>query len=100
MGELVAQGLLDLTGKQLAIVPEVAFKRVAVDHDPVLVAILRHAVAEVLAIGMDLGPQVRDHHGDVLQHLEGVLGHRMPKVERPTPHELVEPDQHGPEILL
>jgi hypothetical protein len=37
---------------------------------------------------------------EVLQHAEGVLGHRVPEVVGPSAHNLVEPDQHGPEVLL
>jgi transposase len=38
--------------------------------------------------------------GEDLQNFEGVLGHRMFEVVGPSAHDLVEPDQHGPEVLL
>ena len=47
---------------------EVALERVAVDHDPVLPALPRDAVAEVLAVGALLGAELGDDHGDRLQH--------------------------------
>src|SRR5690349_19952350 len=37
MGELMAQGPLDLAVEKVGLMPEVAFERVAIDHDPVLV---------------------------------------------------------------
>ena len=68
VGELVAQRLLDLAGEQLAVVAEVAFERVAVDHDPVLEAIPRDAVAEVLAVGAALRAELGDDDRHALQH--------------------------------
>ena len=53
----MAQGPLDLPGEQIAVVAEVAFQRVAVDDDPVLVAFARDAVAEVLAVCMPSAPR-------------------------------------------
>jgi len=44
-------------------VAEIAFEGVAVDHDPVLVAIAGDAVAEVMAVGMVLGSELGDDHG-------------------------------------
>ena len=67
VGELVAQGLLDLAGEQLAVVAEVPLERVAVDHDPVLVAFGGDPVAEVLAVGVPLGAEVGDDHRHPLQ---------------------------------
>ena len=65
VGELVAQGPLDLAGEQLAVVAEVALEGVAVDHDPVLVAFAGDAVAEVLAVGVVLGAEVGDDDRDL-----------------------------------
>ena len=65
MGELVAQGALDLAGEQRPVVAEVPFQRVAVDHDPVLVVFAGDAVAEVLAVGVDLGAEVGDDDRDL-----------------------------------
>ncbi len=69
MSELVAQCLLDLAGEQLWVMPEVAFQRVPVDDDPILIAIVRQPVAEVLAVGMDLGPKVGDDNGNPCKYL-------------------------------
>ncbi len=69
VGELVAQGPLDLPGEEGAIVAEVALQRVAIDDDPVLIAFARDAVAGVLTVRMDLGSEVGHHHGDLRQHL-------------------------------
>lgn len=62
------QRLLNLTGEQLAVVAEVTFERVAVDHDSVLVAFRRDPVAEVLAVGMALGAEIGDDHRNLFQH--------------------------------
>ncbi len=67
VGELVAQGPLDLLGEQLAVMAEVAFERVAVDHDAVLEAVTSDAVTEILAVGPVLAAQLGDDHGDRLQ---------------------------------
>src|SRR5215213_4961471 len=68
MGELVTQGPLDLGGEQSAVVAEVALQGVAIDHDPVLEAVTGDAVAEVLAVGADLGAQLRDDDRDLGQN--------------------------------
>jgi hypothetical protein len=57
----VPQRLLDLAGEQLAVPAEVPLEGVAVDDDPVLVAFRRHPVAKILAIGVALMAEVRDH---------------------------------------
>jgi hypothetical protein len=69
VGELMAQGPLDLTGEEIAIVAEIAFERVPVDDDPVLVLLARDPVAEVLAICAYLGPEIGHHHRHPGQHL-------------------------------
>ncbi len=74
MSELMAQGSLDLAGKQVPVVTEVAFQRVAVDHDPVLVAFPRDAVPEVLAISVLFGTEVGDHDRDVRENLLELVG--------------------------
>lgn len=63
----MTQRLLDLPGKQLAVMPEVAFEGVAVDHDPVLVAVSGDPVAEVLAVGLAFEAEVGDDHRHPLQ---------------------------------
>jgi hypothetical protein len=63
----VAQRLLDLARQQGAVVAEIAFERVAVDHDPVLPELAGEAVAKVLAVGMVLGAEIGDDDGDVLE---------------------------------
>jgi hypothetical protein len=69
VGELVTQGPLDLLGKQGAIVSEVALERVAIDDDPVLEALVRNPVSEVLAVCMHLGSEIGDHDRHFCQHL-------------------------------
>jgi hypothetical protein len=80
VGELVAQGSLDLTGQQIAIVPEVAFEGVAIDHDPVLVALAGDPVAEVVAVGVVLGAEVGDDHRDPFQDLLELLRQGVDRV--------------------
>jgi len=80
MGELVPQSPLDLPGKQRPIVAEVAFERVPVDDDPVLVAFPRETVAEVMAVGPGLGAAVGDDHGDRLEHCLEFLRQRVDRV--------------------
>lgn len=65
----MAQGPLDLTGEEIAIVAEIAFERVPVDDDPILVLFPRDSVPEVLAICARLGPEIGDHHRHPGQHL-------------------------------
>lgn len=77
----MAQGALDLAGEQLAVVAEVAFQRVAVDDDSVLVAFARDSVAEVLAVGVHLGPQVGNDDGDVREHLLEFVGQPVDRVD-------------------
>src|SRR6185437_1744707 len=69
VGQLMAQGPLDLTGEEVAIVAEIAFERVPVDDDPVLVLFPRNSIPEVLAICARLGPAIRYHHRHPGQHL-------------------------------
>ncbi len=68
MSELVAQRPLDLAAEQLPVMAEVTFQGVAIDHDPVLVAIGGDAVAGVLAVGVALGTQIRDDYRNPLQN--------------------------------
>lgn len=76
----MAQRLLDLTGKQLGVMAEVTFERVAIDHDPILESLRRDAVAEVLAIGTPLETEVGDDHRHPLQHALEFLGKRVDRV--------------------
>jgi predicted transcriptional regulator len=80
MGELVPQRLLDLAGKQLRVVTEVALERVAVDHDSILVAIRRHPVAEVLAVGVALEPEIGDDDRHLLEDALELLGQGVDRV--------------------
>lgn len=64
----MAQRALDLAGEQLTVVAEVPFEGVAVDDDPVLVAVVGDAVAEVLAIGVLLGAELGDHDRHLFEH--------------------------------
>jgi hypothetical protein len=73
----VAQRLLDLARQQSAVVAEIAFERVLVDHDPVLPVFTGKTIAEVLAVGAVLGAEIGDDDGDFLQqslelHRQGV----------------------------
>jgi hypothetical protein len=47
-------------------------------------------------------PQPPDHAPphELVQRVEGVFGHRVLEVVGPAAHDLVEPDQHVPGILL
>lgn len=74
------QRLLDLAGEQLAVVAEVAFERVAVDHDPVLVAFRRHPVAKVLAVGVALGAELGDNYRHLFQHPLEFLWQRIDRI--------------------
>ena len=80
MAKLVAQRPLHLPRKQVAVVAEVAFQGVAVDHDPVLVAFRRDPVAEVLAVGVAIAAKVADHHGHPLQHPLEFLGKPVDRI--------------------
>lgn len=101
----MAQGPLDLPRQQLAIVAEVPFEGVAVDDDPVFVAIAGNPVAEVLAVGAVLGPQVRDddrhRFQDPLEFLrQGVdrVGHqRFELVHLESVHDIHYVRRPGPE---
>lgn len=77
MGELVTQGSLDLAGKEVAVVAEVALQRVAIDHDPVLVAFAGDTVPVVHAVGAMLGAEIGDDDRDVLEHLLKFLRQRV-----------------------
>src|SRR5262249_47863849 len=80
MGELVAERLLDLFGKQTRVVAEVAFERVAVDHDPVLPAFAGDPVAEVLAVCPLLGAELGYDHRHRLQQPLEFLGQGVDRV--------------------
>ena len=80
MGELVTKGDLDLFREQVAVVAEVPFEGVAVDHDPVLVAFAGDPVAVVLAVGAFLGPEVGDDDRDARQHLLELVGQAVDRV--------------------
>jgi hypothetical protein len=82
----VPQGPLDLPGEQLAVVAEIAFERVAVDDDSVLVAFRRHAVAEVLAVGMALGAEIGDDDRHPSEEALEFLGKGVDRVR----HEVLE----------
>ena len=85
VGELVAQGALDLAGEQVAIVAEVPFQGVAVDDDPVLVAFAGDAVAVVLAVGVVLGTEVGDDDRDALRAAPGTARAGRRSRRRPAP---------------
>ena len=80
VGELVAQRPLDLRSKQARIVAEVAFERVAVDHDPVLPAFPGDPVAEVLAVGVPLAAELGNDHRHRLQHAAEFLREGVDRV--------------------
>lgn len=80
MRQLVAQRARYLFGEQLPIVPEVAFERVAVNHDSVLVTFARDSVTKVLTVSMFLGAQIGDDYGDRLQHLLEFLRKRIDRI--------------------
>ena len=80
MRQLVTEGDLDLLRQQFAVVAEVPFQGVAVDHDPVLVAFAGKPVAVVLAVGAFLGPEVRDDDRDARQHLLELVGEAVDRV--------------------
>jgi hypothetical protein len=89
MRQLVAQSSLDLFGEQSAIVAEISLQRVAVDHDSVLVALARHTVAEVMAVGMGLRAAIGDNHRDVFQHFLELIGQCVDRIDNQR-FELVE----------
>ncbi len=74
VSKLVTHGPLDLPGKQLPIVAEVSFQSVSIDDDPVLIAIPRDAVSEVLTVRMDFGPAIGDDDSDTRQYLLEFVG--------------------------
>lgn len=74
------QGLLDLTGKQLEVMTEVAFERVAVDDDPILVAFGSDSVAKILAVGMAFGSEIGDNHCYPLENALKFLRKRVNRV--------------------
>lgn len=67
MCQLVTEGPLHLPGQELAVMAEVAFEGVAVDDDPVFVAVAGDAVAEVLAVGALLAAELGDDDRHRLQ---------------------------------
>ena len=81
VGELVAQGPLDLSGEKLAIVAEVTFEGVAVDDDPVLVAFTGDPVAVIHPVGVVLRPEIGDDHRDALQHFLELLRQSVDRVD-------------------
>lgn len=74
MGKLVTQGPLDLAGKQVTIVTEVAFQRVPVDDDPVLITLACDTVSEVLAVCMYFSSEIGDYDRDIRQYLLEFVG--------------------------
>lgn len=77
----MADGPLDLACEQRAVMAEVPFQGVLVDHDPVLVTFPRNPVAGILAVGADLVPAVGDHHGNAFQHLLKLLGQPVDRID-------------------
>src|SRR5205823_5941189 len=71
--ELVAERPLDLRAQQVAVQAEVAFERVLVEDDPVLVLPARVVAAVVVAVRAELGAARRDHHGGRLEELLKLL---------------------------
>lgn len=69
VSELVAQGLLDLPGKQVTVVSEVALERVTVDDDPILIVFSRDTVSEVLAVCVNLIAEIGYDDRDTRQYL-------------------------------
>jgi hypothetical protein len=80
MSELVTQRPLNLPGEQIPIVAEVAFQRVAIDDDPVLVAFPRDAIPEVVAICALLGSEIGDHDRNAREHLLELVGQPIDRV--------------------
>src|SRR5204862_6391806 len=62
VGELVADGALDLRAEQLGIVAEVALQGVLVDDDAIRVDVAGDGAAHVLAVGVVLVTPARDDH--------------------------------------
>ncbi len=81
MSELVAQGPLDLPGEQIPVVAEVAFQRVAIDDDPVLIAFARDAIPEVLAIRVLPRSKIGDDHSDAGQHFLKFLREPIDRID-------------------
>lgn len=80
VGQLMAQGSLDLTGKQVPIVTEVALQRVAIDDDPILIAFPRDAIPEVLAVSVLFGAELGDHDRNVRKHLLELVGQPVDRI--------------------
>lgn len=76
----MAQRLLDLAGEQPAIMSEVPFEGVPVDHDPVLEPLGGDPVAEVLAVGPPFEAEVGDEHRHRLQDPLEFLGEGVDRV--------------------
>lgn len=80
VGELVTQRLLDLAGEQGAVVTEIAFEGVAIDHDPVFHPLEGDAVAEVMPVGVVLLAELGDDHRHPLQQPLEFLRQRVDRV--------------------
>jgi hypothetical protein len=65
----VTQSLLDLAGKQVAVMAKVTLQSVTVDDDPVLIVFARNTVSEVLAVRVHFVSEVGYHHRDLRQYL-------------------------------
>ena len=74
------QRLLHLAGQQTGVVAEVPFERVAVDHDPILIAFGCDPVAEILAIGVTFEAEIGDDHGDPLEQTLELLRQGIDRV--------------------
>src|SRR5680860_626698 len=73
VGDLVADRALDLSPQQLGVVAEIAFQRVAVDHDVVAVVVAGDGVADVVAVGVVLATEMGDEDRDLLDRLAELL---------------------------
>jgi hypothetical protein len=80
MGELVTQGPLDLPSEQIPVVAKVAFQRVAIDDDPILIAFTRDTVPEVLAIRVLPRSEIGDDDSDAGQHFLKFLGKPIDRI--------------------
>ena len=76
----MAQRALDLAREQRPVVAEIPFEGVPVEHDPVLVAFAGQPVAEVLAVGSPLAPELRDDHRHLLEQTPEFLRQRVDRV--------------------
>ena len=75
------QGALYLLREQSAIVAKIPLQRVAIDHDPILIAIARDAVAVVLPVRMDLGSAIGDDDRDRFEHSLEFLGEGVDRID-------------------